>query len=144
MESFFNIAWTVLAVLGVAIAVYFRRRTMPGKKAHLARDLTLFAVLAFLVFPLISISDDIGYFNFYFARTHTPDGALWRSTSRREKHLYAGVVLRVVAVHLLSLSRERVALCWSGLERLTSSQAQHIVSRSVTPAQLRGPPSPVL
>lgn len=141
LENLFNIAWAVLAVAGIAAALLWRWRSRSWSKTELARELVLFALVAFLLFPIFSMSDDIAYFNYYFARSQAPDNALWMSGARRESpfqgliilQAFAAILAAVVSAFCLRVARASLVL----------GQPQKAVSRSAAPSYLRAPPCQV-
>ncbi len=139
MENLFNILWAVLGVTGIVAGLLFRRRAALGGKRELARDLLLFGMIVFLLLPIVSMSDDIGYFTYYFSRGQAPDCAFWVSGSRREKELPSTVVLQTV-VFLLTVSIG--ALCQRRvLGTIALTGPVRVAGTGATTAYLRAPPS---
>lgn len=137
LESLFNIAWTLLAVSGIAAGLVFRDRFVSRGLGGLARDMALLAIIAFLLFPAISISDDIHYFDYYFSGG-TPDGVLWLQVSRREKQFFALLFLQAVALLVVAIACARHRSIVLGMVALTSLAA--VATRAATTAHLRAPP----
>lgn len=139
MEALFNIAWAVLGVLGLALGLWLRRRLAAGGKPALARDLILLSVIVFLLFPIISFSDDIGYFSYFFSRRRAPDSLFFVSSARRERQVPPLVILQVFAVLLAALgiaSRQQTVLGTIAL-----AQPAHAIRRKPVLSSLRAPPS---
>ncbi len=142
MESFFNVAWAVLGVVGIAAGMVFRRHLMPWKKRELVRDVVLLGVIAFILLPVVSMSDDIGYFSYYFSGGQTQDGLFWVSGSRREKQLSWVPVLQVVGVLLAAALGAFYQSTLLGIVPVAESPRG--VDRSTATAYLRAPPSSLI
>lgn len=138
MENLFNILWAVLGVSGLIAGLWLRRRIGLGEKRELARDLLLLGVIVFLLLPVISMSDDIGYFHYYFSRGHAPDCAFWVSGARREKQLPSLVVLQVIALLLAAI----VSAFRRGtvLGAIALAEPARVLDRSAAATYLRAPP----
>lgn len=137
MESAFDIAWALCGVMGIAASLFFRWRVESWAKMRLARDLAALSIIVFLLFPIISIADDIGYFNYYFSGSQDSDGIFWLKASRREKQLPSSVRLQGFAVSLAATG----ALCpRTILGTVTPTGPVPLASRRVTTVSLRAPP----
>ncbi len=138
MDTLFNIAWALVAVLGLTAAVSLRRQLAPWKKAELYRDVVLLCLVVFLLFPIISISDDIGYFSYYFSGGQTPNGIFWVSAVRRNKQLPLLVPHQVVSF-LIAASLTGVCQ-YVFFGQTTLRDPLPCSSRAVASANLRAPP----
>jgi len=139
VEGFFNISWAVLGTIGIAAGLLIRRRVAPWGKRDLVRDVLLLSVIAFLLLPVVSMSDDIAYFSYYFSRSQTPDCLFWVSGSRREKQLPSLVVLQAFA---FLLAATVVVLCQrTVLGTIALPGPTGFTGRSTTATHLRAPPS---
>ncbi len=138
METLFNIGWAVLGTIGVAAGLWLRRRFAQGPRRELARDVVLLCAIVFLLFPIISFSDDIGYFNYYFSRGQAPDALFWVSGARREEHLPSPVVLHVFALLLAAIvtaHRRRTIL-----GAMVLPAPAPLIEQPAAPLCLRAPP----
>lgn len=139
MESLFNITWAILAVSGIAAGLLWQQHLAGDGKRELARNLVLLALVALLLLPVISLSDDIGYFSYYFSRGQAPDGTFWVSGLRREKDLPALSLLQACAFLLAALVG-----CLSlknRYEAIPSAAPLRLRSRRTAPIGLRAPPT---
>lgn len=138
MERAFDIAWALCGVIGIAASLLLRWRLVPLTKSGVARDLAVLSIIVFLVFPIISIADDIGYFNYYFSPGEAPDGIIWLKASRRDKQCPLSVGLQAFALSLPATS----TLCRRAiLGTVTPAAPVPLASRRVAAASLRAPPA---
>ena len=136
VEALSNVAWAVLAVTGLAGGMFLRR--CPWKNAPLLRHLVLLAVMAFLLFPVVSISNHIGYFNYCFSPGQGPDSIFWVSGARREKQfptLALQALIFLIAATFATLYQR------TAFERAGQARLARAVSRSTAATCLRAPPS---
>ncbi len=138
MLDVFDIAWVLSGIIGLAAGFVCRRRVGPWSGTEIRRDLVLLTLIGFLLIPVISIRDDVGYFNYYFAREQGQDGTFWVSGARREKHLLSflllqGMTFLVVAIEHTSSRRKLVGI-------ISADPPPLFVSRVVGSTHLRAPP----
>lgn len=139
MESLLNVAWALLGAIGVTAGLVFRWRLAAWAEREMARDLMLLGLIGVLLFPVISISDDIGYFSYYFSRGQTPDGIFWVKVSRRERQLH---LLVPVLTYAALPTATAVSLCQRVLlETIGLVEPAGICSRRLTGSFLRAPPA---
>ena len=139
VETLFNISWAFVGLIGIAAGLLFRRSVAPWGKRELVRDVLLLSAIVFLLLPFVSISDDIGYFSYYFSQGQAPDCFFWVSGSRREKQLPSAVVLQAFA---FLLAATVAALCQrTVLGTIALTRPARFVGRSTTATYLRAPPS---
>ncbi len=139
MESLFNIGWALTGAIGITAGVVFRWRIATWAKREMARDVVLLGLIVVLLLPVISISDDIGYFSYYFSGTRSPDGIFWAKGSRREKQLHLLPILLTFAV--LPTVAASVFYPRMGLETIALAGAAGTFSRRLTASYLRAPPA---
>jgi hypothetical protein len=108
LEHWFNLVWAVHSCLTLIGGVKLRslRRTDRQVSAMTLAGV-LFCVVAFL-FPVISISDDLSYFEYWLGSRANGDGLLARASfSRRDQALSVGSgsgdVIALVSVSALAL-----------------------------------------
>ncbi len=138
MESLFNIAWALLGVVGLTVGLVYRLHIAPVDRKELVRDVILLCGIIFLLLPVISLSDDIGYFNYYFSRGQAPDSVMWVNGLRRNKQLPGLIILQSFAFLLAAALGMFCRRTVSGT--IESTEPVRIASRNTTPANLRAPP----
>lgn len=139
MENLFNILWAVLGLGGIVVALLFRRYAGLGGRRELGRDVLLFAAIVFLLLPVFSMSDDIGYFNYFFSGGQAPNAVFFVSGTRREKQIALIVVLHILALlvaAIVSALRQRLVL---GM--VTLAEPARVIERRAPATYLRAPPS---
>ncbi len=139
METLFNFAWALLGTLILGAGWWLRRRFAPDARAGVVRDLILLSLIVFLLFPIVSFSDDVGYFSYYFSHRQAPESLFFVSGSRREEQLPSLVFLQVFAVllaALVSAFRQRTVF---GL--VPVAESARAITRKAAPVCLRAPPS---
>jgi hypothetical protein len=138
VESFFNFAWAVIGAIFLAAGFLFRWRVATWARRAMARDLMLLGLIAALLFPIISISDDIGYFSYYFSGGQSPEGIFWVKGSRREKQSHLPVIPLTFA---FLLNATAAVVCQrTTLETIAPAGPAGIFSRRLTASYLRAPP----
>ncbi len=138
METLFNIAWAVLGLVGIATGLWCRCRVAPSTKREFTHHIVSLAVIVFLLLPIVSFSDDIGYFNYYFSHDRSPDSLFWVSGPRREKQLSWVPVLQVFGFLLLTTLGALYQRTFLGIVPVADWACT--VDRSTATAYLRAPP----
>lgn len=142
MESFFNISWTILGVIVVAAGLLIRRSIAPWGKKETIRDVLLLAAIVILLFPIVSISDDIGYFNHYFSTHRTLDSFFWVNGSRREKQFPGVIVQQALALLLATAVVVRCQRAVLGM--IAPADSIRFNGRKTTATHMRAPPDVLL
>ncbi len=139
METLFNISWAALGLIVFTVGLAIQRRVNPAGKKDLVRTLLLLSAVVFLLLPIISISDDIAYFEHYFSRHSAPDSIFWMTGARREKQFPGSVVLQAF---IFLVAAAVVVRCQRAvLGTITPSTSKYFAGRSTTATHLRAPPS---
>ncbi len=140
MESFLNLTWAVVGASFLAVGFVCRWRLTAWAKRQMARDLMLLGLIGVLLFPVISISDDIGYFSYYFSGGQAPDGIFWVKGSRREKQLH----LLPIALAYATLPTATAVTCCQRvvLEIIGWGEPAGILNAGLAISRLRAPPLP--
>ncbi len=126
MESFLNIAWVLVSVLGICAGV-LRYCAQPGSRTSIGRAVVALIVISVLLFPVISLTDDLNPAIFTaealsrrsisFALLHAHAGHATFDVAWLALQLFAVLLVTMTIVSHLYIAREQLGFSLSLLGR---------------------------